>query len=303
MDQRDGGALRIFLFGRFRVSRDTPVHGLESIKAQELLAYLLLNGERAQSRRTLAEFLWGDASSAQAHKYLRQALWQIVTALCKDGDSAQERLLIVENDWIATNARAAVWIDVRAFETALQNAPAGADGFESRRAAVELYQADLLEGWYQDWCLFERERLQSMYLSALDALIDDCQARQDWTAGLEYGHKVLRYDPARERTHRRLMRLHYLAGDRAAALRQYQRCAAALEAELSVVPSRPTMRLLAQIRADEIDAAVEPVSHTVSARTDDLVTNLERIRSTMGNLQVQLEREIARVGSMTNGMP
>jgi hypothetical protein len=28
--------------------------------------------------------------------------------------------------------------------------------------AVNLYCGDLLEGWYQDWCLFERERLQSI---------------------------------------------------------------------------------------------------------------------------------------------
>ena len=40
---------------------------------------------------------------------------------------------------------------------------------------------------------------------------------------LAYGARILHCDRARERTHRRLMRLHFLAGDRTAALRQYPR--------------------------------------------------------------------------------
>jgi len=31
---------------------------------------------------------------------------------------------------------------------------------------VDLYQGDLLEGWYQDWLLCERERLQNMFSRA-----------------------------------------------------------------------------------------------------------------------------------------
>jgi len=37
--------------------------------------------------------------------------------------------------------------------------------------AVRLSYADLLEGWYQDWCLYERERLQNIYLLILDKLM------------------------------------------------------------------------------------------------------------------------------------
>lgn len=95
--------------------------------------------------------------------------------------------------------------------------------------AVQLYQGPLLEGWYQDWCLYERERLQSMYLAMLDELMGYCEVRHDYETGLLYGMGIMSYDWARERTHRRLMRLHYLNGDRAAALRQYEQCAVALK--------------------------------------------------------------------------
>jgi two-component SAPR family response regulator len=89
---------------------------------------------------------------------------------------------------------------------------------------VALYHGDLLEDWFQDWCLYERERLQNIYLAALDKLMDYCEASRDYDAGLAYGTRILRHDLARERTHRRLMRLYYLAGDRTSALRQYDRC-------------------------------------------------------------------------------
>ncbi len=45
------------------------------------------------------------------------------------------------------------------------------------RPAVLLYKGDLLEGYYQGWCLLERERLQNMHLNTLDKLMVFCQAR------------------------------------------------------------------------------------------------------------------------------
>jgi DNA-binding SARP family transcriptional activator len=116
--------------------------------------------------------------------------------------------------------------------------------------AVKLYQGDLVTGWYQDWCFLERERYQSMLLAMLDKVIDYCVVQQQFEQGIEFAMQVLRYDQARERSHRRLMRLYYLADNRTAALRQYELCATALERELDVQPSQKTTALYQQIRAD-----------------------------------------------------
>ena len=70
--------------------------------------------------------------------------------------------------------------------------------------------------------------------------------------GLAYGARTLRFDGARERTHRRMMRLYYLAGDRTDALRQYDRCVAALRRELGVSPSAHTVALYNQIRRERL---------------------------------------------------
>ena len=123
--------------------------------------------------------------------------------------------------------------------------------------AIQLYHGDLLEGWKKDWCLCERERLQTNYLIMLDKMIGYCEAHEKYGQnGLAYGLRVLRYDPMREYTRRRLMHLHYLAGDRTAALRQYEHCVGALNEELGVKPSRLTVALYDQIRLDEFPAVV-----------------------------------------------
>ena len=36
------------------------------------------------------------------------------------------------------------------------------------RAHASVYDGDLFDGCYQDWCLLERERLQNVYLVLLD---------------------------------------------------------------------------------------------------------------------------------------
>jgi len=146
-----------------------------------------------------------------------------------------------------------LWFDVAQFERAYRQVedvageaidPATAARIE---AAVELYRGDLLEGWYQEWVLFERERLERMYLALVDKLISHCAAHGRYEAGIGYGMRALRHDPARERTHRRLMRLHHLAGNRSEALHQYALCVETLRRELDVTPSERTNEVYRRI--------------------------------------------------------
>ena len=96
------------------------------------------------------------------------------------------------------------------------------------QVAVELYRGELMPTWYQDWCIYERERLQSIRIMMLEQLMGYCESRERFARAIAYGQAILRYDRARERTHRELMRLYYLTGDRTAAMRQYERCTRAL---------------------------------------------------------------------------
>ena len=78
--------------------------------------------------------------------------------------------------------------------------------------AIMLYKGDLLEGCYQDWCLFDRERLRNEYLAVLDKLTEYSEAHAQYEAAVNYCVLALRSDLAHECTHRRLMRVYFLGG-------------------------------------------------------------------------------------------
>jgi DNA-binding SARP family transcriptional activator len=297
------GDLRISLFGKLEIRlSDQFQTNAWTRRGQELLCYLILYRNKPHPRETLIDVLWSDFPPAQSKKHLRQVLWEMQTAL-RTRHSNSDLLLLAEPEWIALNPNSSAWFDVAEFEQAYRRAQATpGEALDMERAgglqrAVELYRGDLLEGWYQDWCLYERERLQNMYLDMLDKLMAHCEAHQQYEAGLEHGAKILRLDRARERTHWQLMRLHYLANDRSGALRQYQRCVAALDQELGVKPSQRTMVLHEQIRADSVADLTLPVDAPIQRQTHSVPLSppLERLKSlrvTLNDLQHQIDQEL-----------
>ncbi len=287
--------LHVSLFGRFNARcGERVLTGLDALKVQELFCYLLLYRDRPHPRETLANLLWSESPGPRSKRYLRKALWRLQAGLEPAVTGSSDPLLLLESGWVQFNPAANLWLDVATFEQAFSMAQ-GVPGTELDapcaqvlRQAVELYQGDLLEGWYQDWCLHERQRLQHLYLAMLDKLMGYCEARQEYETGLVYGVRILRYDCARERTHRRLMRLHYLAGDRTAALRQYERCVSALEREVSVKPSSRTIKLCEQIRADQLET-------TATLAPADLPRHLGPLRAILVDLQKQVQQTIQAI--------
>jgi len=277
-------ALRIRLFGQFRVERgQQSLETFGTSRLQELFSYLLLHRADYHARDALAGRLWPEEPAGASRKALRQTLWQLRRILDAGGTSGEPSGLLVQGDSIGWNDAADVWLDTARLESAsseVRDAPGArldAGQVERVRDAVTLYRGDLLQGWYQDWCLFERERLQGLYLGLLDKLMASCEASRRYEEGIEYGNRVLRVDHARERAHWRLMRLHFLLGDRTAALRQYQRCAEALQEELGVAPSERTEALYQQIRADRRHQDAERVP-LLTVRPRRAVARRRRLR-------------------------
>ena len=251
--------VRIRLFGKFSAQLDAQrIEGLDAPRLQELFSYLLLYRARPHARETLAALLWGDSPTTTSKKYLRQALWQLQSALNSHSAESARQLLVVEPDWIHISRNDGPWLDVAEFERGfglvqgVRGRDLNDDGAHLLEDATALYKGDLLEACYEDWCIYERERLQNMFLAMLDKLMSYCESHDQYEAGLQHGARILGFDRAREHTHQRLMRLHYLAGNRTGALRQYERCVIALREELGVKPAKKTTELYEQIRADSM---------------------------------------------------
>jgi DNA-binding SARP family transcriptional activator len=309
-------ALHVHVLGTFRVlSNDAVLAGFDANRPRELLSYLLLHRQRSYPREALAEQLWGDAAGSPPRKQLRQTLWQLQRALQPGEAPGHPAVLLVEGESIRIHPDADVWCDAVAFEQACGRARDRAGGtldltsFEALQATAALYEGDLLAGCYRDWCLYERERLQNLYVLLLHKLIEYCLASGRYEAGVAYGERVLEYERAHERTYRQLMRLYYFADDRTAAIRQYQRCVRALADELGVQPAARTTTLYEQIRTDRLETAGAPLAELPprprqGARPPtDQPGRLTELRTLLKYMRGQLVRDIATIDDMLTGWP
>lgn len=225
--------LRIHLFGHLRLSGAAgPLPFAPRAGGAELLAYLLLQGDRPVARDALAAALWADVDRPGALARLRRHLHEVERAL---PPAAPDRPWIVraagELWW---NRDADAWVDVWAFEAACRD-PARLS------EAADLYAGDLVPELYADWAFDARERLRDAYGACLRRLVDQRRASGDHAGAVEAARRALAHDPAAEDVGRALMALLYAQGDRGAALDAGRGLEAALAAALGVPPSAATI--------------------------------------------------------------
>ncbi|MEZ4834206.1 MAG: BTAD domain-containing putative transcriptional regulator [Caldilineaceae bacterium] len=246
---------------------------LPARKEEALLAFLATENSHAHSRESLMGLLWPDSPPDKARLSLRvnlSTLKKRLKPLNADG------LLSTSSLEIRFCADQCV-LDIVKFNQLLRSG----DGHAHRRdelcdqcflpfaRAVDLYRGAFLDGFYVDgcqayeeWLFMQRERFRVLHLDALEKLTDYHQRRSQLETALAYARRQLEVDPLREPAHQRIMQIHLAQGDRAAALRQYERCRAVLEDELGLAPSIEIQELHQQIQARptaQATAAILPV--------------------------------------------
>jgi DNA-binding SARP family transcriptional activator len=239
--------LRIHLFGNFRLCRGSSSQDTRVIpNVQSLLALLLLQPGKMHSRDKIASLLWNDCSEDQAHSCLNTTLWRLRKVLEPKGIPAGTYLLSLSSGELGFNFQSDYWVDVLEFEDKIQpivHTPctsADLNRIQTLEEAIELYNPDLLEGFYFDWVLKERERLYLTYLDTMYYLLGFYQNHNEYTKAIRWGQQIILTDPLREDVHRNLMRLYTENGQRALAIRQYRICENVLNMELGIEPMLET---------------------------------------------------------------
>lgn len=132
-------------------------------------------------------------------------------------------------------------------------------GWLELREAVELYRGDFLDGFYDDWILNERYRLETLFSEALARLMASHEAREEHDAALAAALRLLDHDPLREDAHRAAMRAYCRLGQRNAALAQYRRCREIMVEELGAEPMAETNELFRDIVEERFEIGRLPV--------------------------------------------
>ena len=236
----------------------------ESDKVRALLIYLAINAGQTYRRDTLAYLLWPDVADRPARHNLSQALFNLRQAI-RD-QAADPPFLLISRATIAFNPASDYALDLAAFTGLLaacathQHRQIETCGACAQRLteAVALYHGDFLAAFtladsvaFDEWALLEREQSQRRMLQALALLAAYHERRGAYDQSCAYARRQLALDPWREEAHRHLMRVLTLAGQRSAALEQYERCRQALLEGLSVEPEAETTALYRRIAAED----------------------------------------------------
>ena len=217
-----------------------PTETLER-KAAALLAYVAVAG--ATPRATVAGLLWPNVIDARARNNLRQLLHRLRTF---------EDLLEPGGD-LRLGAVAADVVELQELH---------ADGHSDQVAERWGMQAPvLLEGHSYDdcpdlaeWVIAERERLLEIVRRSLETEADRLEAAGDLRPALRLAQQLSALDPLSEADYRRVMRLHYLSGDRGQALATFHRCRDVLHETFGLEPLPDTVELARAIDRGSVTA-------------------------------------------------
>ncbi len=97
--------------------------------------------------------------------------------------------------------------------------------------------ADLLPGWYDDWVIFERERLRQRMLHALEVLSCRLRATGRYGEAVKAAMDAVAVEPLRESAQRVLAEAHIAEGNYIEARRTFMTYRDLTRRELGVEPS------------------------------------------------------------------
>ena len=210
-------------------------------KRLALLASLAVAPRRRCRRRdTIVTLFWPELDQEHARGALSQALRYLRRSL-------PEGAILTQGEEEAGLDREVVGCDAVTFAERC-----AADHLE---AAMAIYQGPFLEGLfvtdagpeYEQWVLDERSWLGRLATAAAGTLAERAERLTDLPAAVEWARRAVLMAPGDEVITARLIRLLDQTGDRAGALREYERLRLRLKEEFQVAPSHETQALIARI--------------------------------------------------------
>jgi DNA-binding SARP family transcriptional activator len=273
--------LHMHLLGTPEVTRQGEPLDLPRRQVRALLYYLAAE-VRPVSRDRLCFLFWPDAGETTARHNLSRLLTLLHSAL------PDPAILVAHDDQIELR-RASIWSDTRALSQFSADWRAHGS-LDALRRAADLYRGPFLDGFclpdspeFDLWTSQQRERWQRMALQTLAALVDALALDGDYAAAIPYAQRALAFDELAEDVQRRLIELYALAGQRSAALRQYERCVAVLERELGVDPTPETQAVYRAVlrgaTAVKIPASPPPLAASLPAGEPPLLGRVDELRA------------------------
>lgn len=240
--------MKVFLAGRVAVESEAGVIDERRFPGRQgrlLFAYLVAEQGRAVPRGELADALWGETPPATWEKALSVLASKLRALLGTNGAEGTPsltsafgcyRLELPEASWVDVLAAAAATTESEAALAAgdLERAKTAAAAGES------LVRQPFLPGDHGSWVEERRRELADGRVRALTVLAEASLRSGEATEAATWAAEIVALEPFRESGYRQLMEAHVASGNRAEALRVYERCRRLLADELGAYPSPET---------------------------------------------------------------
>ncbi len=243
-------------FGRVRILKGgEPVDGFVSRKAEALIVYLAVTGER-HPRETLAGMFWDELSHERALANLnvvlssiRKRMGEFLSTSRYEVGIAQETALSVDANNLREIVDPLLADRGKVFDS-------GDQELERLERALDGYQGDFLRGFhvsgaqrFEEWASIERENLERTTLQGLELLVCHHLERRENSDVIRWASKQLEIDSLYEPAYRHMMLVNARDDRPSRSLTIYDECRQILEEEIDVEPSFETQVLAERIRA------------------------------------------------------
>jgi DNA-binding SARP family transcriptional activator len=256
--------VRIALAGRAVIESDGEPVPSEAVRMAGwvVLAYLISQRHRPVRPDELADIIWGEHLPRSWATMVRGLVSKLRTALKAAG---------LDSDVISTAfgcyqlklpSTATVDVEEAATDVALAEAALAAgrltEARERAARACSVASAEFLPGASGTWVETRQRELVCTRVRALEALSQAAASSGAAADAIAAAEEAMKLEPLRESSHLRLILAHVAAGNRAEALRAYERCRRILAEELGVKPSTAIEAEYLRLLAEDEDVAPAP---------------------------------------------
>jgi LuxR family transcriptional regulator, maltose regulon positive regulatory protein len=201
--------------------------------------FLFLAHPEGLTKEQVGLYFWPDATPDELKLRFKNTLYRLRRAVGR-------QTILLQDDYYQFNWSLDYEYDAETFLTSIEKAHAAKDTREKTKhlkIAIEQYKGEYLSEIDEIWAITDRQRYYQMYLDSLMRLANMYMERKAYKTALRYAYQALTEDACLEDAHRLAMRIHAATGNRAAIVRQYERCRAALTKEINAPPSQQTRDL------------------------------------------------------------
>jgi LuxR family maltose regulon positive regulatory protein len=209
------------------------------------LFFFFLSAAHPLSKEETGEILWPDIDPERLKLRFKNNLYRLRHALGQD-------VITFENNAYSFNRTLDYQYDIEEFEMHLEQVKKAGkveDKITHLLAVDKLWRGPYLQGVSADWAWAESQRLEFLYMEAMQQLAEFQRQAGDQAAALQTCQRALEVNPCLEELHRLAMCLHADRGDQLAVIWQYQACRDALQSKLGETPSEETQTLYQRLIA------------------------------------------------------